>query len=264
MTTLLCYKPLMCAKAATQSAGKSAKKSAPKSAKDAIQAINRHGCLLVFPLDNRKEYPSIWSAFYPRTPMRWEWDDDGDDRVSRLWHLRAELSTSNQVIYSKWFRGRATFFSLPVFAALLRLLGTELGLSRAARELLDTLRMDSPLSTKALKRATDLQGRLNESTYQRALKELWSRALIVAYGEVDDGAFPSLAIGATSLLFEDLCGEARELSREEALETLKSRLGDDSPGFKHYLKLAAALSVSSAAPAISLPLRPSASQAPKS
>ena len=31
---------------------------------------------------------------------------------------------------------------------------------------------------------------------------LWSRLLIV--GEVDDGAFPSLAVGATELVFEDL------------------------------------------------------------
>lgn len=218
------------------------KKSGPrKTAKDAIEAINRLGCLLVFPIDNRKEFPSIWSEFYPRTPMRWEWDEDGDDRVSRLWHLRAELSISNRVIYSKWFRGRATFLSRPAFVALHRLLSSELGLSRPAREILETLKMDSPLSTKALKRATDLKGRFHEAAYQRALKELWSRLLIVAYGEVDEGAFPSLAIGATQILFEDLCDESRALSREDALEQLEGILGLDSPAFKHYLKTESSL-----------------------
>lgn len=102
---------------------KKAAKGAPKGVKDAIQAINRRGCLLAFPIDNRKEFPSIWSEFYPKSPMRWEWDEDGDNRVARLWHLRAELSTSNRVIYTKWFRGRATFFSRPVFVAMRAILG---------------------------------------------------------------------------------------------------------------------------------------------
>jgi hypothetical protein len=218
------------------------------TAADGIDAINRHGCLLVFPIDNRKEFASLWGDFYPKTEMRWEWDEDGDDRVARLWHLRAELSSSNEVVYTKWFRGRATFFSRPVFTALLRLLGsTELGLSREARAILDTLKLDSPLSTKALKRATDLQGRFMESAYQRALKELWSRMLIVGYGEVDDGAFPSLAIGATQLVFEELWREARGLSREEALERLPA---PDTPWpeavRKHYIKCEASLPKSGA------------------
>jgi hypothetical protein len=215
-----------------KSTGRKGKKR--EAAIDAIRAINRQGCLLVFPIDNRKEFASIWSEFYPRTPMRWEWDEDGDDRVARLWHLRAELSTCNDVIYTKWFRGRATFFSRPVFTALLRLLGnSELGLSREAKLILETLKLDSPLSTKQLKRATDLQGRFNEAAYQRALKELFSRMLIVGYGEVDDGAFPSLAIGATQNIFEELWTESRELSREEALKRLP--LKSEQPWLKHYV-----------------------------
>lgn len=209
--------------------------------KAAVEAIERRGILLTFPIDNRKEFASLWSEFYPRSPMRWEWDDDGDNRVADLWHLRAQLSASNQVVYTKWFRGRATFFSKPIFTAMLRLLGSPAGLSRQARDVLDALEMDSPLSTKQLKRATGLQGRLNEAAYQRALKELWSRLLIVGYGEVDDGAFPSLAIGSARLIFENLWDEARELSRDEALESLKRLPGESTPWFKHYCKVAASV-----------------------
>ena len=64
--------------------------------KSAIAAIEKSGAILVFPLDNRKEPASIWSHFYPRTPMRWEWDDSGDNRVGDLWHLRTELSTTRK------------------------------------------------------------------------------------------------------------------------------------------------------------------------
>lgn len=215
------------------------------NARKAVAALARSGVLLVYPLDNRPEPPSLWSSFYPRTPMRWEWDDDGDDRVATLWHLRAELSGSGKVIYAKWFRGRATFFSREIFAAFLRLLrdggrpapeggrfATErarlAGLSEDAQRILSALELDSPLSTKQLKAAVDLRGREYESRYERALKELWSRLLIVGYGEVDDGAFPSLAIGATHILFEDLWNEAAELTRDEAWERVSARLPENS------------------------------------
>src|SRR5271167_90429 len=95
------------------------------SRKSAVSAINTAGALLVFPLDNRKEPASIWSHFFPRTPMRWEWDESGDNRVGDLWHLRSELSTTRKVVYTKWFRGRATYFSKELFTLLLRVLNTE-------------------------------------------------------------------------------------------------------------------------------------------
>lgn len=193
----------------------------PKVAK---RAIEKHGMLLVYPIAGASEPPSLWSVAYPRVKMRWEWDDDGDDRVARLWHLREELSTSGEVVYAKWFRGRATFFSRDIFRALL---ATFLQyaealppLSRDARTLLEALEDNSPLSTKQLKRAAGLEGRLNEPAYTRGMKELWTRLLIVAFGEVDEGAFPSLAIGATRLLFEDLYREAEALTAAETDEVL--------------------------------------------
>ncbi len=36
--------------------------------------------------------------------MRWEWDDDGDTRVSDLWHLRTELSRCRDVVYANGIR----------------------------------------------------------------------------------------------------------------------------------------------------------------
>lgn len=180
--------------------------------KSAVSAINEHGVLLVFPIDNAPEPRSLWSVAYPKSKMRWEWDGNGDDRVSTMWHLREELSRSGKVVYTKWYRGRATFFSRDVFTALLSIYLREPNFKRAlgpeAREVLNVLEGDSPLSTKQLKKATDLRGRANERVYEKALRELWSRLLIVGFGEVDEGAFPSLALGASSVLFEDLYKEA--------------------------------------------------------
>ena len=160
--------------------------------------------------------------------MRWEWDNDGDDRVAEMWHLMKKLSDCKKVVYSKWYQGRATFFSRDLFCAMLCLLHREsdpyLGLSPTAKRILDTLESDSPLSTKQLKLQTDLQGKFNEGLYNKSLKELFLRFLIVGFGEVDDGAFPSLAVGATSLLYEDLLLEAKQMPLEKATILLNKNL----------------------------------------
>jgi hypothetical protein len=185
----------------------------------AIRHVEKQGILLVFAIDNRREPLSLWFCLHPRSQMRWEWDDSGDDRVAQLWHLRGELSTSRQIIYCKWYKGRATLVSKPVYAAILAASNSRqtptAGLSPTAQHVLRVLEGESPLSTKELKIQCGLKGKANETLYQKALRELWTRALIVAFGEVEDGAFPSLAIGATRVLFEDLWKEAWELSPDE-------------------------------------------------
>lgn len=208
--------------------------------KSAIQAIEKRGILLVFPVNNSKEPPSLWSEYYPRTKMRWEWDDTGQAGVARLWALRAELAESRRVLYTKWYRGRATLIARDLFVPMLSTLGTsinpKLQLSAEARRVLEILEMDSPLSTRQLKRAADLQGRFQEATYNRCLKELWSQLLIVGVGEVDEGSFPSLAIGSTRLIFEELWAQAEQLLAQKAatLELIRAKLGESSQWMRFF------------------------------
>jgi hypothetical protein len=186
----------------------------------AIRKINTHGALLVFPINNRPTPVSLWSEFHPRTKLKWEWDHHGDQKVFKMWQLMKELSTNRDVVYSKWLSGRATFFSHDLFVAMLSFLQkspAQLGkLSIEARSLLSELESDSPLSTRELKKLTNLQGKLNESFYNRGMKTLFSQLLIIGFGEVDDGAFPSLAVGATRLLYEDLWIAAQKLDLTQA------------------------------------------------
>jgi hypothetical protein len=206
----------------------------------AIKAIERRGALLVYPLNNRKEPLSIWSELYPRSRMRWEWDADGDNRVAGLWSLREQLSRSRKVVYAKWFQGRATFFSYEVFTNLLAYLRSrevaEAGLSFKSRDVLDILLSDSPLSTKQLKAAADLEGRMMEPTYNRAMRPLWNHLLIVGFGEFEDSSFPSLGIGATATLFEDLWNDSAKVSEGEADEFLRAKLGEQNPFYKYARK----------------------------
>ncbi|PWU21194.1 MAG: hypothetical protein C5B49_03035 [Bdellovibrio sp.] len=213
----------------------------------AIAKINTCGALLVFPIKNQKTPKSLWSEFFPRTPMRWEWDEHGDHRVSDLWHMMKRLSSSRNVVYSKWYQGRATFFSHRLFTAMLTLFHRRFedkhalqalspALSPWATKILEILENDAPLSTKELKRMTELQGRLNEGIYNQAMRELFKHLLIVGFGEVEDGAFPSLAVGPTAHLFEDLWNKAKTLTRDEAQATLDKFLPLGTPFRRQFDK----------------------------
>ncbi|UXR66049.1 hypothetical protein EZJ49_07280 [Bdellovibrio bacteriovorus] len=214
--------------------------SSQKKKAKMIAAINQRGCLLVYPLENRKEPASLWSELYPRTKMRWEWDQEGDNRVAEMWVLREELSRSEEVIYAKWFRNRATFFSKEVFVNLLAWLGSSQGrvtLPRSSQEALDSFLLDSPQSTKIIKENLGWQGKMMESHYNRALKPLWNYLFLVGYGEVQDSSFPSLNMAATQNLFEDLWRESQELEAASAEAFLLKKLGPDNLFFKYAQKL---------------------------
>lgn len=190
-------------------------------------ALHRESCLLVFPVANQNDPPSLWRELFPKKKMLWEWTDDGDDDVPRLWQFREEMSRSGEFVYAKWFQNRATFFAKEDAALWIRALNpsfSETGLEPAAKSILHALQDSSPQSTKALKKVTELKGRDFEKDFQKGLKQLSERLLVVGYGEIDDGAFPSLAWGATELLFEREYRTAKELNYENAHQTLLEKI----------------------------------------
>lgn len=213
----------------------------------AVSAIDAHGALLLYPIENRSEPLSLWHHYHPRSAMRWDWDSTGDDRVVALWRLRERLARSRRVVYAKWYRGRATFFSRALFTAMLSTYHAHAhgdlrgGLDPDAIDVLDALESDSPRSTKELRAAVGLRGRVFEGAYQRALGALWSRLLIVGVGEVDDGAFPSLAIGASRTLFEDLWDEALAMDPSRAARVVGASLPPGSMLARQQAKTLAAL-----------------------
>lgn len=174
--------------------------------KKAKEAIERFGFVLVFPIKNKTQPNSIWNVLHPHSEMRWEWDTSGDNRLFDLWRLREQLASSHEVVYGKYYQGRATFFSKSVFTDLLAIKGSHEAhfKFRESKIILETLEMDSPLSTKSLKELSGLKGKYLESQYSKSMKELWKSLSIVGLGEIDDGAFPSLAHGATQTVFEEL------------------------------------------------------------
>ncbi len=220
------------------------KSQTPPTLSSAVKIVERLGVALVFSLPQPSAPPSLWGEMYPHDTMRWEWTDDADDRVVQLWRIRERLAESRRVVYSKWYGGRATLFSRDVFHALLHRFhgdSDELaGAPRASMELLEILDDNSPQSTKELKRNSGLIGKERESEYTKALRELWQRLLIVGAGSADDGAFPSLAIGATRLLFEDVWLARRDVNRAGDA-TLEAALARSKGLARQVAKIEAAL-----------------------
>jgi hypothetical protein len=208
----------------------------------AVQAIEKKGLLLVYPIDNRPLPLSLWSELHPGVKMRWEWDDEGDSKVAALWHLRTELSQSRLVVYSKWYQNRATFFSRSLWCAMYKLSRQwkPQKWMRESDEILDVLDSDSPLSTRQIKEAVSLQGKLLESTYERAMRPLWQHLDIVGFGEIEDSSFPSLAVGSARVLFEDLVAESEALSDKKAQEIFQKFLPEKSLWRKFWNRVSVA------------------------
>ena len=208
----------------------------------AIAAIEAHGALLVYPVQNKREPLSLWHVLHPRSEMHWAWDADADPRVAELWHLRERLARSKKVVYTKWLSGRATFFSHAFFRAALAALKAEhdlrAGLSRDSLALLEILLDDSPQPTRRLREAAGLEGRANESAFTRAMRPLWERMLIVGTGEAEEGGFPSLAVGATELVNEPdwLASEEQTDAGAAVLDAALSRLPSFSRAFRRVLR----------------------------
>jgi hypothetical protein len=204
-------------------------------------AIEEHGVLLVYPIKGREEIPSLWSVLHPKARMDWAWDEGADARISAMWDLRERLSRTRDVVYGKWIAGRATFFSRDLFRATLATLRARAdlrrGLSRASGEVLDLLMESSPQPTGALRDLAGLAGRAHEAEYGRATKALWARLLVVGAGEQPERGFPSLLMGATELLFEDLWLGAEELRPED--ERRVAEAAQRVPTFARTLKRAA-------------------------
>ena len=170
----------------------------------------------------------------------WFGNEDSDHRVGDMWQMMKQLSHCRDVVYSKWYQGRATFFSRDLFSAMISSRRAHLTarheLSKPARVLFEVLENNSPLSTRQLKEYTDLRGRSNEAEYSRGMRELFTRLLIVGFGEVDDGAFPSLAVGATELIYEELWRAGAEMPPAEAAKTLERFMPTKSHFRRHFEK----------------------------
>ena len=110
--------------------------------------------------------------------------------------------------------------------------------SQAAHDIYQELLSESPLTPKMIKERLDFGGRKNRALYGRAIKILWERALIAGAGEVDEGQFPALSMGATRHFFEDEWDRAHAWPPEEARKRFKEKFPPNHPVYRFLNRLA--------------------------
>ncbi len=174
----------------------------------AIREVERLGRVAIFPEKNRKKSSiiSLWELFYPRTPMRWEWDESADKGVVKLWWLKNEVARTQKVLYGRFFSNRPVLVSLAEAQRILKSLKSQ-PLSPLAREILLRLEDNSPQTKRMIGR--ELRGDGWEPTraeFERALLELQRNFKIVSLGdsEREKGPMPSSEYAALALLFPNL------------------------------------------------------------
>jgi len=209
-----------------------------KRYRKALAAINERHVQLVYPIQNAREPRSLWHSLHPGSAMRWDWSEDADQRVVDLWQLKDDLCLGREVVYAKWFRGRATFFSRASFVPILALLGTTraeaLRRNATASRQYEELQDNSPQTPRRLQQADKMTGSHYRGDYKRGVKLLWEQLVIVGTGEVDEGQFPALAMGATRHILEDLWEEADGMEPRDAEARCRRLLPAASP-FSRFL-----------------------------
>jgi hypothetical protein len=175
---------------------------------NAIREVERLGCVAVFPEKSSKKSSivSLWELFYPRSPMKWEWDESADNRVVKLWWLKNEVARTQKVLYGRFFSNRPVFVSPSEAQKILKSLHLR-PLSPLAREILARLEDNSPQTKRMLGR--ELRGDGWEPTradFERALLDLQKSFQIVSLGdsEREKGPMPSSEYAAFGLIFPNL------------------------------------------------------------
>jgi hypothetical protein len=148
----------------------------------ALQFVEDVGFCLVF--SNRtQQLPCLWVAVCGRRDPVFPEHSHHDPELMLTWNLKDLLPAKRLVYYGKLILGKPSMVSLAHFPDFYALHGSahdeqylydyEAGrLSRAAKQIMDVLVEDHPLTTKELKRRTHLDASRSRAIFDQAIAEL--------------------------------------------------------------------------------------------
>jgi hypothetical protein len=148
----------------------------------ALQFIEDVGFCLVF-TNRTQQLPCLWVAVCGRRDPVFPQHSHHDPELMLTWNLKDFLPARRRVYYGKLLLGKPSMVSLTYFPDFYALHGPahdeqylydyEDGrLSRAAKQIMDVLVADHPLTTKELKRRTHLDASRSRPIFDQAIAEL--------------------------------------------------------------------------------------------
>ena len=196
-----------------------------KSRQEAVDFVNQRGYVYFWPIKGIL-LPSLWQTVAGDRPVPNEHDDPGHV----TWGWKDELVGSRQWYYAKVLRKRATmiaFDKAPYFYALSENYGSpeedyltlyEQGrMTQESKVIYETLLIEGPLDTIALKRATRLTSRESESRFNKSITELQADFKIVPVGVTTAGAWRyAFAYDLVHRHYPDIPERARSIGDKQA------------------------------------------------
>jgi hypothetical protein len=148
----------------------------------ALQFVEDVGFCLVF-TNRTQQLPCLWVAVCGRRDPVFPEHSHHDPELMLTWNLKDLLPAKRLVYYGKLILGKPSMVSLAHFPDFYALHGPahdeqylydyEAGrLSRAAKQIMDVLVEDHPLTTKELKRRTHLDASRSRAIFDQAIAEL--------------------------------------------------------------------------------------------
>lgn len=150
-----------------------------------------------------------------------------DYAIGVTWRLKDVLPTQRKVYYGKVVAGRPAFISLALLPAFLRLRAPGASyrtlfrrgeLSRCAKLVMDALSRHPVAETRQLKLSSGYAQSSRRAEFDRAMKELQERFLVLKVGERDEPF--SYVWGTVANHWLQAVGEARKLTVSQAAERL--------------------------------------------
>jgi len=169
-----------------------------------LEFIQREGVVSVFPAKGKRALPSLFRFLHPRSSFSWVWDENGDDKVVKLWWLKNEIAASKKVLYGRFFTNQPVFVAF-ARAKELRAQVQRVPLGELDRYVLELLEQNSPQTLRMMKRQARLEGRdFLRSEWQKSLLKLQKQFLICSLGDStrESGPMPSTEYVALEHFFD--------------------------------------------------------------
>ena len=194
----------------------------------AARAVKELGFCLLFP-GKKLRLPSLVEAVEGRLLPDYNPRRDWSSEFLRVWKWKDELPRKRLAWYGKYFRGRGTFLAPEFLAYFYRLEGTpgsdddyarlyrDGRISADARLVCAELLEHGPLGSMELRYALKWEGKRGNQRFQRALRELQSRLVLVHWGtKAETKAWESAVYQFTPRAFPKAVRKASKLTVEDA------------------------------------------------
>jgi len=201
------------------------------SAGEAVDFVNERGFIFFWPITGIR-LPSLWGATVGDRPVANEHDDPGHV----TWGWKDELLGQRRWYYAKILRKRGTMISMeyaPHFYALSENYGSpeedyltlyEQGrLTQEARQVYETLLLEGPMHTVALRKAARMTSRESDGRFNKAMSDLQADFKIMPVGVAHAGAWNYAFIyEITAHHHPELIERAQQIGENQARQKLSS------------------------------------------